>query len=176
MKSCFRKRKLKLVSIFILLFYPLIEVFSQINLDKTANFAKSLIDNREYNRALIELERINFIDPSYFNPFQFRVTINYLNFQSRNFDRIVLLQDQDYSQIFAIDSALVLKDYPNAESIINSILHQNFHGEEFADMLERRLLFSNLMQTFPKKINDMSYIDRDVYTTILSPYRGFFSN
>ena len=151
----------KAVFLVLLLCWPLKEVFSQTNLDKAANFAKSLIENREYNRALIELERISFTNPSYFNPLQFRVTINYLNFQNRYYDRILFLPEQDYSQIFAVDSAIALKDYKNAETII---LNQHSQKEDFLNMLERRLLFCNLMQSFPKNAD---YVDmsKDVYNT-----------
>jgi hypothetical protein len=165
--------------------WPLKEVSSQINLDKAANFAKSLIDNREYSRALIELERISFINPSYFNPFQFKITIDYLNFQCKHYNNIVLLKTQDndknynknytedYDKIFAIDSAITLKNYKNAGIIIDNISNKDSQKKEFSEMLEKRLLFCDLMRSFPEKnIGNINYIDvsKDIYNTYNSLY------
>lgn len=165
----------KAVFLVFLLCWPLKEVFSQTDLDKTANFTKSLIDNREYNRALVELERISFINPAYFNSFQFKTTINYLNFQCKYYNNIVLLNGQTYDQIFVIDSLIALKDYKNAEITINDILNKNSQKEkqrlekdEFLRMLENRVVFCNLMQTFPKKINYINLsgdASIDIYNT-----------
>jgi len=163
----------KAVFLFFLICCPLKEVFSQTDLDKGINFTKSLIANHEYNRALLELERINFINPTYFNPLQFKITTDYLNFQCKYYNKIVLANGQNYDQIFVIDSAIVLKDYKNAETIINNIYNELLQKEikekeEFKRMLENRLIFSNLMQTFPKKINYMNLsgdASIDIYNT-----------
>jgi hypothetical protein len=120
--------------------------------EKITGFIYYLIENREYYRASVEVERLKSYYPDYLKTSEYTASMNYLMYKGEAYELISnwssdnLKEDplsEQISLVFKIDSLIKMKKYEEAERIIPSELAGNesfFHG-----IFSRRKLYFSLM-------------------------------
>lgn len=114
--------------------------------DKISGFIFFLIKDRDYYRALVEVERLKSYYPDYLGHNTYAATTNYLMFKGGAYKLILdfnsdeLVNDPDVnsiSSLFKIDSLIKLKKYKEAENLIpysgdlsDPVFNNIFHRRE----------------------------------------------
>ena len=133
--------------------------------DKISGFIFFLIKDREYYRALVEVERLKSYYPDYLNHKTYTATINYLMFKGDAYKSILDLNndesvnDPDVNSIlslFKIDSLIKLNRYKEAENLIpdsgnlfDPVFNNIFHKREIYLSLINNTLSNEMDINFP---------------------------
>ena len=133
--------------------------------EKISGFIYHLIDNREYYRASVEVERLNSYYPGYLKTFEYTASINYLMYKGEAYDLISSWSFNDLNEdvlskqisfIFKIDSLIKMKKYDEAERIIPS----EFQGKDsfFPGIFQRRKLYFDLIKNRHRESGNNLYL------------------
>ena len=136
--------------------------------EKISGFIFHLIENGEYYRASVEVERLKSYYPDYISTSEYTAAINYLMFKGEAYELNSrwntddLTEDALSKQIslaFTIDSLIKMKKYEEAERIIPSDLP----GDEsfFAGIFSRRKLYLSLMGNRYGEIANNQYLQKN---------------
>lgn len=126
-----------------LIFSPVISWAGDYELLKLQSFTRSLVENREYARGLVELRRIKSFYPGAMSDERFSVAEDYLLFNSHNHSELIAKKNIPvsvtfYHSIFVFDSAL---SHDKLLSI-DKYFTMNSPGDDFNDILyfKRKML------------------------------------
>jgi hypothetical protein len=120
--------------------------------EKITGFIYYLIENREYYRASVEVERLKSYYPGYLKISEYTATINYLMYKGEAYELVARWSfdnsgnddlSEKISLVFKIDSLIKINKYKEAESLVPSDLK----GDEllFTGIFSRRKLYLTLM-------------------------------
>lgn len=157
--------------------------------EKIKGFINYLIENREYYRASVEVERLKSYYPDYIKQHQYTAAINYLMYKGEAYEEIYGISDSDnkddylaekISIFFKIDSLIKMRMYDKAERLIPP----DTGGDDvfFKSLFEKRKMYFSLMgKEYGNLKNNVSqynnYRDQAVYSEYIhnrkkDPWKG----
>lgn len=139
--------------------------------EKISSFTCSLIENREYYRAYVELLRLNSFYSSYISRSEFDITSRYIFYKSKKYRDIAKtgvagIQDNVYipAGLFFIDSLIKLDRIKEAETELDRI-RSTKGADDYSPYIEKRSIYLSLID---ERSDKKRYIDdypgyRDLY-------------
>ncbi len=136
--------------------------------EKISGFIFYLIENREYYRASVEVERLKSYYPDYISTSEYTASMNYLMFKGNAYELITSwssgdLKSDDVSEeislIFKIDSLIKMNKYEEAERMVpvESPGNESF----FSGIFSRRKLYFSLMGNRFGEIENNLYLQKN---------------
>jgi len=155
--------------------------------DKISSFVCSLIGNREYYRAYVELLRMNSYYPSFLDASVFDITSNYLFYKSKRYNEITgfdasKIRDDFFipMSLFRIDSLIKLDKKEEAESELIK-LYGRTDSENYSDYLKKRSVYFSIINNKDSKTEfnnkftgyeELFVYSGDVYEQRKNPFLG----